>query len=884
MERKHHGLFPVFIIIFYLFIYYFWILFWKNNPEILTLGGNILSVLGCLIPTICLYTAYKRSNKTLQPFWFLLCLGSLGTFLAESIWIYDENILKNKVPFPGLPDFFYILQVLFYLSAFLYKIAKEKRKIQFYRFLFDVALIMTVATTFSWYYLISPIFHLHMSTFSLIISLAYPIGDLILLFGALSMYFGIHNTFSSKQIIYIVLGLLTLIYADSAFVYLVSINKYSSGSLLDPLFILGILFVGFSGLDNGKTERIKSDIKKIDYIRLSFPYINVAILFIFITVTSSNIGTFNIGLTISILIIIIRQILIFLENRNLLHKFNKKTEELEISEQRYKSLFENHPDAVYSLDLTGKFQSVNSAGLDLLGREEKELIGLRHSSITTEANQKKMLEYLSQVKNGSAHHFEIPILKQNGDLRYLNITNIPILVKNKIVGIFGIGQDITENKKSEEKIKYLAYHDSLTSLPNRASFEENLNAAIEEAKKKNEMFAVMFLDLDRFKMINDTLGHAMGDQLLVSVSKRLQECIRENDRLARLSGDEFTILVRGISSIKDAEQIAQTILTAFTQPFYIDNHEIRNTVSIGIALFPSDGTSTETLMKHADIAMYSVKENGKGYFKQYSHTNQDLTRKFSLEKELRKALSRNEFFLVYQPQVDVKLGTIVGVEALLRWNNPNLGLISPVEFIPIAEETGVILQIGEWVLKEACTQAKTWSENGIRLKVGVNLSPRQLYQKDIVERITTILHETKVDPHYIDLEITEQDAMNNINDIIPKLTALKQLGVKISIDDFGTGYSSLSYLANFPIDTVKIAREFTNKIETDKANQTIMTSIINLAKKLNHHVIVEGVEKENQAAFLKEIDCDTIQGYLYGKPVSKQEIEKLLNQFEIGSY
>jgi diguanylate cyclase (GGDEF)-like protein len=430
-------------------------------------------------------------------------------------------------------------------------------------------------------------------------------------------------------------------------------------------------------------------------------------------------------------------------------------------------------------------------------------------------------------------------------------------------------------EKKKERIKYLAFHDSLTGLANRALFEQVLKEAVTEHKLVNEM-AVMFIDLDRFKIINDTLGHDIGDRLLQMTAKRLESCACTDNTVARIGGDEFTILLKGIGNREAAEVMARKILDSLNQPFYINEHEIISTPSIGVALYSSADDTPHTLMKKADLAMYHVKENGKGYYKIFDETNKEIFQKLMLEKDICKALSKKEFFLVYQPQMDAKKGKMVGVEALLRWNHSTFGLVSPAEFIPIAEETGMIIPIGDWVLREACLQAKRWEEQGHLLKIGVNLSPRQLQQEDVVERIAAILKVTKVNPHYIDLEITEATAMINIHNVIPKLMALKELGVKISIDDFGTGYSSLSYLANFPIDTLKIAREFISKVGIDEFSLTIISTIIDLAQKLNLNVVAEGVERENQAALLQEVNCHEIQGYLYGKPDSVQAIEKIL--------
>ena len=621
MKLKKGSIYGLLFILLYIAMYYLWLIHWKDNRQIMTLGGAIFSIVGCLIAVVWLFAACKRTIRSKKTYWLLLSLGCLSYTFAEFIWMFYENILKVKVPFPGYPDLFYLLQILLFLIAFVYKLTKEKRKYQAARFLFDAAIIMTVAATFSWKFIISAIVTSpsEMSAFPLLVSLAYPIGDLALLFGAISIYFGTQKIFSNKEALFLISGLLIQIFADSSYMYLTSVNQYSSGSLIDPLSILGILFVGFTGrLYNEKTQNAAAEIKpaqKAEIIHLSFPYFIVTVLLIFMFVSSYGIDAFSIGSSISILLLIIRQILIIIENQQLLHKYYKKSTELAISEQRYKSLFEYHPDAVFSIDLQGNFDSMNAACANWLGYEKEELIGLPCSPFIAESRLKMAIKHFFRVKGGTPRYYEISVCNRCNEYFDINIIMVPIIVKEKIVGVFGVGKDITEMKKKAEQIKYLAYHDSLTKVPNRALFEELLKDAAANSKRNKEMFAIMFIDLDGFKMINDTLGHGAGDQLLVSVSKRLKECIRENDIVARIGGDEFILLIKGISHSEDAALVGQKILDALNQPQIINGYEIMSTPSIGIAIYPIDGLDPLALIKKADMAMYQVKENGKGNFR-----------------------------------------------------------------------------------------------------------------------------------------------------------------------------------------------------------------------------------------------------------------------------
>lgn len=622
MTTQSKGLLGIFFILLYTSFYFFWVRTWKNHESLLTLGGNILSTLGCLIAFILLFRAFRKSSKDEKIFWLLLSIGTFSYSVAEFLWIAYENAAGIEVPFPGPPDLFYMLQIVFYLAAFSYKLIKETKKYQFTKYLFDVLIVMTVASTFSWHFLISPILKAgDLSIYSLIVSLAYPVGDLVLLFGIVSIYLGTQKSAFTKNLLFLSIGLFFQITADSAYLYLVSLDQYESGSMIDPLFILAILFVGFAGFLRTETVQQprpslteQAAPQQLDAFRLSLPYVNVLILFVFMGSRSTGIDIVTIGSGISILLVILRQILIILENQQLLRQYHFKTEELDVSEQRYKSLFDYHPDAVYSLDVTGRFESANPATVALFGYETNELIGLSSTVFIDEEKQQSASEILASSLEGRPQNYELPIRSRLGKLHHLSITNIPIKVRNNIVGIFGIGKDITENKKNEEKIQFLAYHDPLTGLANRLYFGESLKKAVTEAEVLNEIFAVMFIDLDHFKQINDTLGHDIGDELLVSVANRLKNCVGENDIASRLGGDEFTLIVRDMGDLDAIHQAAEKILGSLKHPHQIGGTEIISLPSIGIAVYPLDAATPMDLMKKADKAMYQVKASGKGHF------------------------------------------------------------------------------------------------------------------------------------------------------------------------------------------------------------------------------------------------------------------------------
>ena len=447
-------------------------------------------------------------------------------------------------------------------------------------------------------------------------------------------------------------------------------------------------------------------------------------------------------------------------------------------------------------------------------------------------------------------------------------------------GLVCVVRDITERTYAEEQIKHLAYHDALSGLPNRLLFKDRLTVAISHAQRDRAKLAVLFLDLDRFKVINDSLGHNIGDQLLQAVAARVQSCVRESDTVARLGGDEFTVMLGHLPHGEDAALVAQKIIDAVRYPFHIEGREFFMTTSIGISLYPDDGIDAETLIKNADTAMYQAKEQGRDNYQLFNaFINARALQRIALEHGLRKALANQELAVYYQPIFDFRTGRISGMEALLRWNHPTLGMIPPAVFIPLAEAIGVMIPIGTWAMRTACAQAKAWHDAGFRtLSLAVNLSVCQLQQPDLLQRVREILEETGLPARMLELEITESSAMQSPENSVRTLYELKKVGVRISLDDFGTGHSSLSYLKRFPIDTLKIDQSFVHDITHDPDTAAIVTAIIAMAHSLRLKVIAEGVEFTEQSTFLKRYSCDQMQGYLIKAPVPVDRFTDLLSK------
>ena len=585
-----------------------------------------------------------------------------------------------------------------------------------------------------------------------------------------------------------------------------------------------------------------------------------------------------------------------LKEKQLQKQNNFIQKQLSESERLHRYIVNTSPDIIYILDQDGHFTFINERIESLLGFSKEEIVG-KHYSFLVHHDDMEQAKYVfneRRIGTRAAKNIELRLkCKDDGKTRHFNNRTIPIELSamgmynggqtnnNSYTGTYGVARDVTERKVAEETISFQAYHDLLTKLPNRALLRDRLSLAINQAKRDNEKLAVMFLDLDRFKNINDSLGHMIGDELLQQVSARLKDCIRQGDTLARFGGDEFTLMLPKLTNGRDdASKLADKIINTLKLPFYIDNHELYVSASIGIAMYPEDGTNMDSLVKHADVAMYHVKGQGKNGHKFYSdEMNVPYLEKLSLDTGIHKALDNNEFNLVYQPQINLRSGEIIGIEALLRWDHPEHGSISPSEFISFAEESGMIVDIGYWVIKSACKELSGWRKEGLpEIRMSINISARQLMEEDIVSNIVKILEEYEVAGKYIELEITENAIMEDMDSVVRKLKELSSHGITIAIDDFGTGYSSLSYLHKLPIHTLKIDRTFLKESHINKGDNTIINTIVAMAKALKLNVIAEGVETQMQLDYLREIECTEAQGFLFGKPLPPEIISQLLIQ------
>lgn len=573
---------------------------------------------------------------------------------------------------------------------------------------------------------------------------------------------------------------------------------------------------------------------------------------------------------------------------------------LKKSEALHRYIVNSSPDIVFMLDRDGRICFINNKVKTLLGYAPEDLIGKHFRTILDEQDVTRGTYALQDVTVTSDNPRTLEVrMKTRGSRkanRHFEVTAFPIdpdtwphtddaeerAVSQK-ARFYGTARDVTERKEAEAFINFQAYHDLLTRLPNRALFKDRLNLAITHARRNNQKLAVMFLDLDRFKVINDTLGHAMGDRLLQAVTRRLEDCIRKGDTLSRFGGDEFTLLLPAIHGEDDAKQIARKLIDALDAPFQLGEHEVFVGISVGIAVFPEAGDSLDQLIQNADIAMYHVKGKGKGDYRFYSETMSiDSANRLSLERDLRLALERDELRVYYQPQVCASSNRVLGLEALVRWQHPERGLLYPGDFLPLAEETKLIDDLSERVLAKACHQVGQWIRDGHRdLRLAVNLSPIQVEHPRFVDTLIQQLEAYRFPPGNLEIEITENVIMNDLDQISHKLRELADYGVRIAIDDFGTGYSSLNYIHRLPIHTLKVDQSFVRDIRSSDDGACIVNAIVAMAHGLKLDIVAEGVETDAQLTYLRRLGCHQVQGFYYGAPAPAEDVQRVLSSVEI---
>jgi diguanylate cyclase (GGDEF)-like protein/PAS domain S-box-containing protein len=567
----------------------------------------------------------------------------------------------------------------------------------------------------------------------------------------------------------------------------------------------------------------------------------------------------------------------FLLTRKIEQKLEDSRISLVKSESRFRSIVENSSDLIWEVDINARYTYLSPNIKELLGYEANERIGKSPFDFMPEDEAKSIAKKFAEILNERRPFTALENTNQHKDGHkvIMETNGLPIFDEEGLLsGYRGIDRDITERKRSEEKIKHMAYYDELTDLPNRTLFKDRLTQECHLADRNKSYVAILFMDIDHFKKINDTLGHMVGDMLIQEISKRLKEVIRASDTVARFGGDEFAIIIPHLKNVQGVDHVLKSIENSFTVPFKILEHELFVNFSIGYSYYPIDGNNIDLLLRNADTAMYHAKDNGRNYYQRYEfEMTQAVSRSLLIQNSLRQAIKNEELVLYYQPQVDLKTGVITGVEALIRWHHPEKGLVFPDMFIQIAEDSGLIVPMGEWIIRTACKQAKAWQDEGyLPIVMAINLSARQFKEAGFAKKVITTIHETGIDAKYIELELTESILVDNSTSVSKALDEFKNANISLSLDDFGTGYSSLSYLKLFPIDKLKIDQSFIRDMLLNKSNASLVRAIISMAKALGLKTIAEGVETKEQLNFLHEENCGEIQGYFISRPVPPELI------------
>jgi diguanylate cyclase (GGDEF)-like protein/PAS domain S-box-containing protein len=835
----------------------------------------------------------RRHSGSIRRFWRLLSAALLSWSAGQAVWTWYESALGQEVPFPSLADVGYLglpplaAAALLCLPLAAPTLAGQARTI------LDGLMVASSLLLCSWIIVLGPVFRSGGDSFlTQSISLAYPVSDVVVI--TIVIYTWLRARQQQRPLpLSLPLvggGLLAFAVADSGFTYLTTTGSYSSGSFIDIGWFLGFILMWVAALrtadQDGVTE--SQDVVPRPLGNL-MPYAAVIAALLTSAIEVFRTGHADVFVswirTLIMALLVIRQILTLLENysltRNLEQRVEDRTAELRASQQRFAALVQHSSDVVTVVDRLGNVAYQSASSQRVLGYDPDDLVGRSVCGLMNGEEAQAFLEALDQAASESLriHTVYTTWLHATGRPCRVEVTITNLLDNPDVKGLVLNSRDVTDRAVLEEQLTTQAFTDSLTELPNRALFKDRLQHALSRRSAADVSVAVLFLDLDGFKAVNDTLGHSAGDELLVMVSNRLRVVVRPSDTVARFGGDEFAVLVEDLPDSEYETGLAQRINDAMREPFDLDGDQVHVAASVGIARMDVNSRSAEQLLRNADLAMYQAKSVGAGGYAVYHPSlHEGLVERVRLEADLRKALDSEQFVVHYQPMMSMRTGQITGVEALLRWKHPERGTVPPTEFIPMAESTGLIRPLGLWVLREACLQTMRWHRSlpdMDPLKVSVNVSARQLHQEDLADRVEEILTETGLPAARLTLEMTESVLIDNREETLATLSRLRAMGVRLAIDDFGTGYSSLSYLHQFRVDVLKIDRSFVERL-SNGGDAALVSTILRLGQTMKLETVAEGIENPQEMLMLRRQGCTTGQGFHFSPPVAAADIEDLL--------
>ncbi|MEV4643169.1 EAL domain-containing protein [Actinoplanes sp. NPDC049548] len=818
--------------------------------------------------------------------WAVLAAGCFVYTFGESAWASIETIHGREVPFPGLPDAGYLGMVPLAALALLLVPTPRQPAPQRLRTVVDAAMIASSLLLISWLLVLDPMLDEGAAGLTRAVSLGYPLSGVVLVTVVLHTLAVLRRDNPHAGALTVVgVGMVVLGVSDSAYAYISVHHSYTSGGLLDTGWFVAFALVLLAARHPAKAVAVVDGPAEPRAFALLVPYVPILLAVIcsvtFSAVTGHTDAFHATCRAVLILLVVSRQLLTLLENRHLTRgleaRVAERTAELQARELRFRALVQQSSESVAIADADSTLRYQSDSVERVFGWPARMLLGHRLVEITGRRAGPRIAAAIDAVLAGPERVtvLEVPLRHQDGQVRLAEMTITNLLDDPAVGGLVLNTRDVHDAKELQERLMHEAYHDGLTGLPSRALFRERLVEAVEGTGTDD--VAILFLDLDGFKEVNDSLGHAAGDLLLCQVAERLQAAVREGDTVARFGGDEFGVIVESLAARADAEAVAGRIAAALEAPFRVGERELPVAASIGLAC-AADAEDVDQLQRNADLAMYRAKSGGGNGLAAYDPAMlSGLVRRLELEADLRTALAREELVLHYQPTVDLRTGEITGFEALVRWHHPTRGMISPLDFIGAAEATGLIVPLGRWVLREACRQAVAWGAGSTRpLKMAVNVSVRQFEHGDLAATVAEVVAETGMPVGQLCLEMTESVLLTDTEENLAQLQRLKALGVTLAMDDFGTGYSSLAYLRRFPMDTLKIDRSFVDRLGGDREDEALVRTIVRLGQSLGMTTVAEGIEDSEQLAVLQELRCDYAQGFYLSRPLPADEAGRVL--------